>query len=106
MRHPKEGYVGSSMQFILITTERHLVEAFLKACASRGVEIKWFGAREPVGFTSSWESWKYIEPYQFLSQTRSILGCLCDFRIPLTFSLEDCQTIAEIIRQAVAETMG
>jgi dTDP-4-amino-4,6-dideoxygalactose transaminase len=105
-RHPHEGYVGSSMQFTLVDAESTLVEAFLNACATRGVEIKWFGAQEPVGFTSSWESWHYIEPHQSLPQTRRILDCLCDFRIPLTFSLEDCRTIAAIIRKAVAETMG
>jgi len=28
---------------------------------------------------------------------------MCDFRIPLTFSLEDCKTVAAVIQQAAAE---
>jgi hypothetical protein len=90
----------------LINTDIPSVERFLSTCADRGVEIKWFGAKEPVGFTSSWESWQYVKETQQLPQTRKILDFMCDFRIPLTFSLEDCKTIAMVIRQVVAETFG
>ena len=79
------------------------MERFLTTCAERGVEIKWFGAKEPIGFTSSWESWQYVQSVQPLPQTRKIMNYLCDFRIPLTFSLEDCITIAGVIRQVAGE---
>ena len=59
-----EDYVGSSLQFTLTATEIPKVLIFLKTCAERGVEIKWFGAKEPVGFTSSWESWQYVKTSQ------------------------------------------
>ena len=102
-RPAKEGYVGSSFQFSLVGVDLAAVERFLKICSERGVEIKWFGSREPVGFTSSWESWQYIEGVQPLPNTRKILDFMCDFRIPLTFSLEDCRAIAAVIRQVAAE---
>lgn len=102
-RHPKEGYVGSSLQFTITGLARSAVEAFLKLCGSRGVIIKWFGIREPEAFTSSWESWQYVKTRQPLPQTRAILDCLCDFRIPLTFSLEDCRVIATVIREVMGE---
>ncbi|MBC2741835.1 MAG: aminotransferase class I/II-fold pyridoxal phosphate-dependent enzyme [Desulfosarcina sp.] len=105
-RTAKEGYVGSSMQFSLTDTDLASVEAFLKTCAARGVEIKWFGAKEPVGFTSSWESWQYIKSLQALPHTRNVLDFMCDFRIPLTFSLSDCKTIAAVIRQVAEETFS
>lgn len=101
-RAEKEGYGGSSLQFILTDADVSQVELFLKICSDRGVEIKWFGAKEPKGFTSSWESWQYIKERQFLPTTRKILDFLCDFRIPLTFSLEDCEIIAQVIGQVAA----
>jgi len=104
-RQAKEGYVGSSLQFTLTGVGLPAVKAFLEICAKRGVEIKWFGAREPVGFTSSWESWQYVKDVQPLPNTRKILDFMCDFRIPLTFSLDDCITIAAVIRQVAGETL-
>jgi dTDP-4-amino-4,6-dideoxygalactose transaminase len=102
-RHAKEGYVGSSLQFSLTDVDPPAVEAFLKTCAERGVEIKWFGAKEPNGFTSSWESWEYIRDRPSLPRTRKTLDFLCDIRISLTFSLEDCRTVAAVIRQVTNE---
>ena len=105
-RHAKEGYVGSSLQFTLTGIDLPAAEAFIETCAERGVEIKWFGAKEPVGFTSSWESWQYINNRQSLPRTRKTLDFMCDFRIPLTFSLEDCKTIAAVIKQVAADILN
>ena len=102
-RQAKEGYVGSSFQFTLIDTDITSVENFLKTCAQRGVEIKWFGAKEPIAFTSSWESWQYVKEVQPLPITKKILDFMCDFRVPLTFSIDDCKTVAAVIRQVAAE---
>jgi len=103
-RQAKEGYVGSSFQFTLIDTDITSVENFLKTCAERGVEIKWFGAKEPIAFTSSWESWQYVKEVQPLPITKKILDFMCDFRVPLTFSIDDCKTVAAVIRQVAGET--
>ncbi len=102
-RPNKEGFVGSSLQFTLTGVDLSDVKSFLSTCAERGVEIKWFGAREPVGFTSSWESWQYIEGRQTLPNTRSTLDFMCDFRVPLTFSMEDCSVFAAVIKQVATE---
>ena len=84
----------SGARYILLSHMRgHIVDM------DRIVEIKWFGAREPVAFTSSWESWQYIQERQELPQTRETLDFMCDFRIPLTFSMEDCALLAAVIRQ-------
>lgn len=102
-RDSKEAYVGSSIQFTIENTTRSQIMAFLDECGQRGVEIKWFGWAEPNGFTSSFDSWTYIENLPQLPQTKEILDFMCDFRIPLTFTLEDCKTIAAIIKQVAAE---
>ena len=94
--------MGSSFQFTLTDADTASVETFIKTCADRGVEIKWFGAKEPNAFTSSWESWQYVKEIQPLPNTRKVLDFMCDFRVPLTFSMDDCKTVAAVIRQ-VAE---
>lgn len=74
------------------------MQAFLQGCMDRGVELKWFGNKEPVGFTSAYSSWKYLPEIPTLPNTDRILSTMCDMRIPLTFSEEDCKTITEIIK--------
>ncbi len=102
-RDPLEYYVGSSFQFTLVGFTKEQVEKFLEQTANRGVEVKWFGWKEPNGFTSRYSSWLYVEDLPPLEQTDKILDGLCDFRVPLTFDLDDCRLIAKIIKQ-VAES--
>jgi dTDP-4-amino-4,6-dideoxygalactose transaminase len=102
-RPPKEHYVGSSFQFSLKGVSREQVQEFIAECGHRGVEIKWFGWKEPKGFTSSYESWQYLGPMPDLPRTREILDSMCDFRIPLTFNEADCELIAQIICQVASE---
>ena len=64
--------------------------------AERGVELKWFGRAEPHGYTSRHNSWRYMHS-QDLPETDRILSTLFDMRLPLTFTLEDCEMIGEII---------
>jgi hypothetical protein len=70
------------------------------------VELKWFGAPEPVAFTSRYDHWRYAAP-QSLPATDRILRGLIDMRLPLTFSTADVAQIARIIRaQALAVGQG
>lgn len=100
-RDSREGFVGSSIQFRLPGWEGTRIAAFLARCAARGVELKWFGAAEPAGFTSRHEFWRYA-PVQDLPQTDRVLATLIDMRLPLTFSLDDCRLIARIVREELA----
>ena len=101
-RPPQESIVGSSFQFLLPDWPADRMRALLAACAARGVELKWFGAAEPVAFTSRYDSWRYAPP-QRLPHTDAILAGLIDMRLPLTFSEADVRLIAEIIRDEVTE---
>jgi len=96
LRPDEEFYVGSSIQFNIPTFSMEDVQNFLNKTAELGVELKWFGDENPVGFTSKYSSWHYIE-HQSLPNTDKILSTLFDMRIPLSFSLEDCEHIAQII---------
>ncbi|MEM9010180.1 MAG: aminotransferase class I/II-fold pyridoxal phosphate-dependent enzyme [Pseudomonadota bacterium] len=101
-RPAAERFVGSSIQFRLPDLSGTDCEAVLGAAADRGVELKWFGAAEPRGFTSTHQSWRYLMP-QALPRTDAVLATLFDMRLPLTFSEDDCSQIAALIREAVTE---
>ena len=63
---------------------------------TRGVELKWFGAADPQGFTSRYAHWRYAEP-EVLPRTDRVLAGLIDMRLPLTFGPEDVDQIARIL---------
>ena len=101
IRRPQaEHYVGSSIQFLLLDWEDAKIEALLARCLARGVEMKWFGAPEPTAFTSRYDSWRYANP-QPLPDSDRVLKAIVDMRLPLTFSVEDCQQLARIIKDEI-----
>lgn len=103
-RYPKESFVGSSFQFRLRGINSNQAEQFLERCSKRGVRISWFGAKEPRGYTSTFEDWQYIPGRIVLETTKRLLETLFDMRISLTFSAEDCRTIAAIIKDCLEQT--
>ena len=99
-RPVNEQFVASSFQFLLLDWTAEAVKEVISRCAQRGVELKWFGAAEPAGFTSRYDSWKYA-PSNPMPASDRILAGIVDMRLPLTFSLDDCALIARIIRAEV-----
>jgi dTDP-4-amino-4,6-dideoxygalactose transaminase len=100
-RPAAEVYVASSFQCLLPDWEPARVEALLARCQARGVELKWFGAADPVAFTSRYAHWRYADPAP-MPRTDRVLAGLIDMRLPLTFSPQDAALIARIIRAEVA----
>ena len=99
-RPAAEVFVGSSIQFrpsSLSSPEQ--VADFVKRCMSRGVELKWFGSEDPQGFTSRYDSWRYLGTTPPLPDTLKILSNTLDMRIPLTFELGDMEIITNIIAE-------
>ncbi|MDG1471631.1 MAG: DegT/DnrJ/EryC1/StrS family aminotransferase [Ascidiaceihabitans sp.] len=96
-----ETIVGSSIQFLLLDWSDDSIRDVVSRCGARGVELKWFGAPEPVAFTSKYDSWTYADP-QPMPKSDRILHGIVDMRVPLTFSIEDCDLIAQIIRAEVS----
>ncbi|HCH24398.1 MAG TPA: aminotransferase [Oceanospirillaceae bacterium] len=101
-RHADEDYVGSSIQFMAQGIATAKIPDFVAACGQRGVELKWFGEAEPKAFTSRYDSWRYLAP-QHLPNTLKVLEKTLDMRVPLTFDVEDCQLLAQIIAEVSAE---
>lgn len=105
-RPAEETYVGSSLQFRVEALDPGQVAEFISNCAARGVELKWFGGAEPQGFTSRYDSWRYIEGIQPLPRTLEILATTFDLRIPLTFSVADMAIIGGIISEEANELLA
>ncbi len=104
-RPAAEHFVGSSIQFALTGADHETCQAFRARCLTRGVEVKWFGETEPSGYTSRHDSWRYLEA-QSLPESDAILAGLFDMRIPLTFSLEECRLIGDILLDCLSALEG
>ena len=100
-REPKEQFIASSIQFHVHGLDKQQLMRFSDRCTERGVAIKWFGRNEPMGYTSQYHHWQYLEP-QDLPDTREILSTTCDMRIPLSLSESHCVTIAAIISDVLS----
>lgn len=103
LRSPAEHYVQSSIQFEAPGLDPERMAAFASSCAARGVFLKWFGADEPRGFTSQSQHWRYIENVEAPPRARRILRHLFDMRLPLTLTLAECDTVADIIGECLAD---
>ena len=103
-RHPDEQFVASSIQFSVEGVHGDDMNAWLTVAGAHGVHVKWFGRPEPVGFTSRYDHWRYASE-QTLQSTTSVLAGLCDMRIPLQMTIEDCEVVAHIMRGALAATL-
>ena len=94
-------FVGSSIQFLIPGISSEAAGALLDRLAARGVEVKWFGAAAPAGYTSMHRHWRYVTGAAVPNADR-VLGTLFDMRIPLSFSEADCALIGEILVEEVA----
>jgi dTDP-4-amino-4,6-dideoxygalactose transaminase len=105
-REPREQFVASSLQFSVVGVDHERIAHFVEACATRGLHVKWFGAEAPAGFTSVWAHWQFIGEAQQLHNAGRVLGGLCDLRLPLTLSHDDCRLIAKTLSAAMAQTLA
>ena len=60
-----------------------------------------FGDEEPKAFTSRYDSWRYIDDIPVLPTTLRVLEKTLDMRVPLTFTIDDCDMIASIIEDEI-----
>lgn len=101
LRHPKEDYVCNAIQFFVTGLDARAMPAFLEACGQGGVQVKWFGASDAVGFTSSYRNWRYLDDAPDLPGTDRTLRFLCDMRIPLGLTDSECREIVRAIEAAL-----
>lgn len=102
-RPAEEGFVPSSLQFLLNGLSEAQTARFLEEAAAHGVFVKWFGAEDAVGFTSRHDHWRYLRAEARVPVADRILSGLCDMRLPLWLTETDRKTIAAVLREAMAE---
>ena len=100
-RSREEEFVGSSLQFFAEDLTPEQISRFCATTDELGVHVKWFGAPQPVGFTSTYRSWRYARRAD-LSGTDHVLSTLLDIRIPVALPLDRCDDIVAIIAYALA----
>jgi dTDP-4-amino-4,6-dideoxygalactose transaminase len=99
-------FSATSVQFSILGLAASEIEQVVARAAERGVAIKWFGAPDQRGFTSRPRHWRYIAEHGALAQTESVLSTLCDIRTPVTLTDEECDLIAEIVRDAIRSVVA
>lgn len=106
-RPSKEDFAPTSMQFSVSSEllDDQQLARFIQDADAHGVHVKWFGASDPVGFTSRHDHWRYVDRMQAgaVPNADRVLSRLCDFRLPLWLSEADCRTIAAVLKQAVSK---
>jgi dTDP-4-amino-4,6-dideoxygalactose transaminase len=101
VRPAKEHFAATSIQFSLPTLSAGEIVDFLERARARGLPIKWFGAAAQTGFTSAPRHWAYAPDQSGLDDTHRILSTLCDIRTPVSLTDEECDLIAEIVRDSL-----
>ena len=73
-----------------------------ETCCRPGVQLKWFGAQDPVGFTSRFDHWRYAEE-QSLPHAAEVLATMMDMRIPLSMTEAQADQITAVIEASLRE---
>jgi dTDP-4-amino-4,6-dideoxygalactose transaminase len=101
VRDARQVYSATSVQFSAAGLDRAEIPVFLNLAKQRGLPIKWFGADRQSGFTSAPRHWRYVGAQGPLAATDTVLSTLCDIRTPVTLADDECDLIAEIVRDAI-----
>ncbi|MCE9663692.1 aminotransferase class I/II-fold pyridoxal phosphate-dependent enzyme [Halomonas sp. M5N1S17] len=102
-RHAQEDFVGSSIQFRLPSLSPDRIARFVVGCEARGIPLKWYGKPQPEDYTSRYDSWRYLPATRALPNADRILAELCDLRLPLTFTDEECDDIVQLMGDAMEQ---
>ncbi len=93
----------SSLRFSLPTLSGISISRFVSICDGKGVDIKWFGASEPTGSTSTPAHRHYIRQATNVENTLGMLSKLCNRRLPQSLPDADCRALAGIISASLKE---
>ncbi len=104
-RGAQESYAQSSIQFRVAGADREQMARFVAAARAGGVMVKWFGTARPEGYTSAPPHWAGGMADQ-VPRACAIQETLCDMRIPLGLSAQECDAVADVLMTALAETKG
>ena len=93
---PGVSMAPTSIQFHINDTKK--IEHIITRAFDLGLKIKWFGSPHADGFTSNSTHWEYLSDFSTISPN---LAGLCDIRLPVTLSDDQCRHIVQIIASSV-----
>ncbi len=94
-------HVGDSLQFNLVDFSQQQVTDFIQLNAERGVKIQIFGRNENA---RDFRNWCYsFSDMPAMDKTANIISHACDLRLPITFTLDDVEVIAAIIKEVMQQ---
>ena len=97
-----ESRAPDSIQFNLVNVTEEDTKAFAAAAAARGLKVQIFGQSRDNA-RAFW-NWQFLGETPELPQTRAMLMCACDLRLPARLTLEECDIIADVLLDLAQET--
>ena len=88
-----------SIQFNLTNLDDDTMRSFASIAQSNGVKVQIFGQSQDNA-RAFW-NWQFLPDLPDLPQTRAMLMRACDVRLPVHLTLAECDTIAEILLNAL-----
>ena len=95
-RPSKEAYAQSSLQFRLPDFSMPRMRAYVDAARKAGVWVKWFGISAPEGYSSNPVHWPGANARD-VPRSCEIQSTLCDIRLPLGMTRDECDAIADVL---------
>ncbi|CUH53362.1 DegT/DnrJ/EryC1/StrS family aminotransferase [Shimia marina] len=93
-----------SIQFNLEGMDNAQILAFQEAANARGVKVQVFG--QSTDNARAFWNWQFVPEKQELPQTRAMLMCACDVRLPARLTREELNVIADALTGAAQDVMG
>ncbi|MFN3824464.1 MAG: DegT/DnrJ/EryC1/StrS family aminotransferase [Pseudorhodobacter sp.] len=104
-RDAREAYAQSSIQFRLPGRDAGGMADFIAAARERGLFVKWFGMDRAEGYTSNPSHWHYVDNAGS-SGAMAVQATLCDIRLPLGLTPQDCDRIVEVLAASLTTNLA
>lgn len=92
-----------SIQFNLVDMSDEQAVGFAKATAARGLKVQIFG--QSTDNARAFWNWQFLGDTPDLPLTRAMLMRACDVRLPARLTLAECDVIAEVLMDALADAL-
>ncbi|WP_425072507.1 DegT/DnrJ/EryC1/StrS family aminotransferase [Sagittula sp. S175] len=93
-----------SLQFNLDGMDEAQVRAFVDIAEQAGVKVQVFGLT--TDNARAYWNWQFLPEMPDLPQTRAMLMCACDTRLPARLTLAECDAVAAVLIQSAEAVMG
>jgi len=99
-QYPEVSIVGDSLQFTLVDATDDQVQAVIRACKERNLNVELFGHASNA---RNFRNWLFAPANCELPQTERIIKRTLDVRMPLLWDDEDFDTMGDVIKEAIEE---